>query len=178
MMKAGMSVNAARKITMLICAIAVLPVCLAQSIDNLWLAVLVIGIATAAHQAFSANLYTLPSYMFPRAAVGSVVGIGGTAGAVGGDAGGQICRLYSGRHRQLHPLVPGRGGRLFHGVAGGPPLVSAPRPGEHPERLMNPYPRGRMRVPTGGPAIWNMAPIRVGLRRKITLFGGHDTPPA
>jgi ACS family hexuronate transporter-like MFS transporter len=77
MMKAGMSVNAARKITMLICAIAVLPVCLAQSIDNLWLAVLVIGIATAAHQAFSANLYTLPSDMFPRAAVGSVVGVGG-----------------------------------------------------------------------------------------------------
>jgi len=84
MMKAGMNVNAARKITMPICAIAVLPVCLAQSIDNLWLAVLVIGIATAAHQAFSANLYTLPSDMFPRAAVGSVVGIGGTAGAVGG----------------------------------------------------------------------------------------------
>lgn len=84
MMNAGLSVNAARKITMLVCAVAVLPVCFAQSIDNLWLAVLVIGIATAAHQAFSANLYTLPSDMFPRAAVGSVVGIGGTAGAIGG----------------------------------------------------------------------------------------------
>ncbi|WP_313804251.1 MFS transporter [Sphingobium sp.] len=84
LMNGGMSVNAARKITMLICAFAVLPVCFAQSIDNLWVAVLVIGIATAAHQAFSANLYTLPSDMFPRAAVGSVVGIGGTAGAVGG----------------------------------------------------------------------------------------------
>ena len=56
----------------------------AQSIDNLWVAVLVIGIATAAHQAFSANLYTLPSDLFPRAAVGSVVGIGGTVGAIGG----------------------------------------------------------------------------------------------
>src|SRR3546814_6927413 len=49
-----------------------------------WIAVLVIGLATAAHQAFSANLYTLPSDIFPRGAVGSVVGIGGTVGAVGG----------------------------------------------------------------------------------------------
>jgi ACS family hexuronate transporter-like MFS transporter len=69
---------------MLICALCVLPIWFAQSIDNVWLAVLVIGLATAAHQAFSANLYTLPSDMFPRAAVGSVVGIGGTVGAVGG----------------------------------------------------------------------------------------------
>jgi MFS transporter, ACS family, hexuronate transporter len=84
LIKAGKSVNAARKLTMLACAIAVLPVFFAQSIDNLWLAVLVIGIATAAHQAFSANLYTLPSDMFPRAAVGSVIGIGGTVGAIGG----------------------------------------------------------------------------------------------
>jgi len=80
----GRSVNFARKATMFACAVAVLPVFFAQSIDNLWVAVLVIGIATAAHQAFSANLYTLPSDLFPRAAVGSVVGIGGTVGAVGG----------------------------------------------------------------------------------------------
>ena len=80
----GRSVNFARKATMFVCAVAVLPVLFAQSIDNLWVAVLVIGIATAAHQAFSANLYTLPSDLFPRAAVGSVVGIGGTVGAVGG----------------------------------------------------------------------------------------------
>ncbi len=80
----GRTVNYARKVTMLVCAFAVLPVLFAQSIDNLWVAVLVIGIATAAHQAFSANLYTLPSDLFPRAAVGSVVGIGGTVGAVGG----------------------------------------------------------------------------------------------
>ena len=60
------------------------PIFFAQYFDNLWVAVLVIGIATAAHQAFSANLYTLPSDLFPRAAVGSVVGIGGTVGAIGG----------------------------------------------------------------------------------------------
>ena len=80
----GRTVNFARKATMFVCAVAVLPVLFAQSIDNLWVAVLVIGIATAAHQAFSANLYTLPSDLFPRAAVGSVVGIGGTVGAIGG----------------------------------------------------------------------------------------------
>jgi ACS family hexuronate transporter-like MFS transporter len=84
MMRAGYSVNAARKMTMLLCACAVLPIFFAQSIDDLWLAVLIIGIATAAHQAFSANLYTLPSDLFPRGAVGSVVGIGGTVGAIGG----------------------------------------------------------------------------------------------
>lgn len=81
---AGRSVQFARKLTMLLCALLVLPVFFAQSIDNLWAAVLVIGVATAAHQAFSANLYTLPSDLFPRNAVGSVIGIGGTAGAVGG----------------------------------------------------------------------------------------------
>ena len=52
--------------------------------SSVWGAVLVIGLATAAHQAFSANLYTLPSDIFPRVAVGSVIGIGGTVGAVGG----------------------------------------------------------------------------------------------
>ncbi|RIA44566.1 ACS family hexuronate transporter-like MFS transporter [Hephaestia caeni] len=84
LMKAGWSANAARKLTMLVCAICVLPIFFAQSIDSVWLAVLVIGLATAAHQAFSANLYTLPSDIFPRGAVGSVVGIGGTVGAIGG----------------------------------------------------------------------------------------------
>lgn len=84
LMKRGMSANAARKLTMLGCAICVLPIFFAQYVDSLWLAVGIIGLATAAHQAWSANLYTLPSDMFPRAAVGSVVGIGGTAGAIGG----------------------------------------------------------------------------------------------
>ncbi|HEX7851523.1 MAG TPA: MFS transporter [Sphingomonas sp.] len=84
MMKRGFSANAARKITMLVCAFLVMPIFFAQYVDNLWLAVAIVGLATAAHQAFSANLYTIPSDMFPRGAVGSVVGIGGTVGAVGG----------------------------------------------------------------------------------------------
>ncbi len=84
MMKRGMSANMARKLTMLVCAFLVMPIFFAQYATNLWLAVAIVGLATAAHQAFSANLYTLPSDMFPRAAVGSVVGIGGTVGAIGG----------------------------------------------------------------------------------------------
>lgn len=83
-MKMGWSINRARKTTMLICALLALPVAGAALASNLWVAVLIIGIATAAHQGFSANLYTLPSDVFPRSAVGSVVGIGGMVGAVGG----------------------------------------------------------------------------------------------
>jgi ACS family hexuronate transporter-like MFS transporter len=80
----GASINAGRKTAMLICAIAVLPVVFADHVAGLWSAVLLIGLAAAAHQGFSANLFTLPSDMFPNRAVGSVTGIGGTAGAIGG----------------------------------------------------------------------------------------------
>ena len=82
--KRGWTINRARKTTMLICAILALPVAFAAQASNLWLAVGIIGMATAAHQGFSANLYTLPGDVFPRSAVGSVVGIGGMIGAVGG----------------------------------------------------------------------------------------------
>ena len=84
LIKSGKSVNYARKLTMFICACCVVPIFFAQSIASVWGAVLVIGLATAAHQAFSANLYTFPSDVFPRKAVGSIVGIGGTIGAIGG----------------------------------------------------------------------------------------------
>ncbi len=84
LMKRGFTANAARKLTMLVCAILVMPIFFAQYASSVWLAVAIVGLATAAHQAFSANLYTLPSDMFPRAAVGSVIGIGGTVGAIGG----------------------------------------------------------------------------------------------
>ena len=85
-LKRGMSLNSARKLTMLICALAVTPVAFAGMADNLWTAVLIIGVATAAHQGFSANLYAMPGDVFPRSAVGSVVGIGGMIGGFGGMA--------------------------------------------------------------------------------------------
>lgn len=80
----GWSVNRARKTAMLVCALCVPPVMFAPDVENVWGAVLLIGLATAAHQGFSANLYTLPSDLFPRKAVGAIIGIGGTIGAVGG----------------------------------------------------------------------------------------------
>jgi len=84
MIKRGISVNRARKTAMLICAIAVVPVVFASKASNVWIAVLLVGLAAAAHQGWSANLFTTASDMFPRRAIGSVVGIGGMAGAIGG----------------------------------------------------------------------------------------------
>jgi ACS family hexuronate transporter-like MFS transporter len=80
----GRSVNLARKTALLICAVAVIPIAFAYRIESTWGAVLLVGLAAAAHQGFSANLYTLTSDMFSSRAVGSVVGIGGMAGAIGG----------------------------------------------------------------------------------------------
>ena len=75
LMKRGLTANRARKLTMLACALLVTPIFFAQYVTSLWAAVAILGIATAAHQAWSANLYTIPSDMFPRAAVGSVVDV-------------------------------------------------------------------------------------------------------
>lgn len=82
--KLGWSPNRARKGAMLVCALCVAPIVLVTQVDNLWLAVLLIGLAMAGHQGWSANVLTLPSDMFPRQTVASVVGIGGFAGATGG----------------------------------------------------------------------------------------------
>src|SRR5207245_5967834 len=80
----GKSVNLARKSAMLICAVTVVPIVFAYRVENLWGAVLLIGLAAAAHQGWSANLFTLTSDTFPAPAIGSVVGMGGMAGAIGG----------------------------------------------------------------------------------------------
>jgi MFS transporter, ACS family, hexuronate transporter len=84
LIKRGWSINRARKVAMLTCALVVVPVILAAKASHLWLAVALVGLATAGHQGWSANVYTLTSDLFPRRAVASVVGIGGFAGAVGG----------------------------------------------------------------------------------------------
>jgi len=84
LIRIGVGVNRARKMTMFLASLLVLPVMFAMYADSLWLAVAIVGAATAGHQAFSANLYTFPSDVFPKRAVASVVGIGGTAGAIGG----------------------------------------------------------------------------------------------
>jgi MFS transporter, ACS family, hexuronate transporter len=84
LIRRNFSVNAARKWAMLICALSVLQVAVLFRVSGLWPATLLIGLAAAGHQGFSANLFTLPSDLFPSRAVASVVGIGGMAGAVGG----------------------------------------------------------------------------------------------
>ena len=82
--KRGWTVNTARKTTMLIAALLIVPTAFAPTMTGLWASVLVVGIAAAAHQWWSANIFTLSSDMFPPKAVGTVVGIGGFAGAMGG----------------------------------------------------------------------------------------------
>jgi ACS family hexuronate transporter-like MFS transporter len=83
LMKHGWGNNSARKTTMLICALCVLPVLTLPYIHSMWTVVGILGLALAAHQGWSANLFTTTSDMFPRSAVGSVVGIGGAAGSLG-----------------------------------------------------------------------------------------------
>lgn len=80
----GWSVNKARKITLLICALIILPVAFVAITDNKWLAIFLIGLGAAGHQAWSANIFTLASDVFPKKATASVVGIGGMIGAVAG----------------------------------------------------------------------------------------------
>ena len=79
----GASVNVGRKATMLVAALLIVPTAFAPAASSMWLAVFIVGVAAAAHQWWSANIFTMASDMFPRAAVGSVVGIGGFAGAAG-----------------------------------------------------------------------------------------------
>ena len=86
LIKKGWPVFRARRTSMLIFAFFVIPILFAQVLGNInmWLAVVVIGIAAAAHQAWSANIYTTVSDMFPKTATASVTGIGGMFGALGG----------------------------------------------------------------------------------------------
>jgi ACS family hexuronate transporter-like MFS transporter len=80
----GWSINAARKTTLLICAILVVPIYWVSGIDELWPAVILIGLGMAAHTGWSANMYTLATDFFPKKDIGTVVGFIGMAGAVGG----------------------------------------------------------------------------------------------
>ena len=102
LIKKGWTHNSARKIAMLVCALAVVPIVFAAKVSHLWVAVALVSLAAAAHQGWSANLFTLSSDMFPRKAVGSVVGIGGMAGAVGG----MFLSCWSGDSPSYHSYVP------------------------------------------------------------------------
>jgi MFS transporter, ACS family, hexuronate transporter len=79
----GLSPSYARLAAMLVCACLVVPIFTAAGVKSMWTAIALIGVAAGAHQGWSANLFTTSSDMFPRSAVGAVVGIGGMAGSLG-----------------------------------------------------------------------------------------------
>jgi ACS family hexuronate transporter-like MFS transporter len=106
LMNRGFSVNKGRKLAMLICAIAVMPVVFVPQMSamfpsNAWPATLLIALAAAAHQGWSANIFSTPADMFPSTAVSTVVGIGGAAGALGGAAFTWIVK----KNLSLHQLL-------------------------------------------------------------------------
>jgi ACS family hexuronate transporter-like MFS transporter len=82
LMKNGWSENKARKITMLMCALLVMPIFVASSVHNINIAIAIMAIATAAHQGWSTNVYSLASNLFPSGSVASVTGIGGMLGGI------------------------------------------------------------------------------------------------
>ncbi len=94
LIKRGWSVNAGRKTAMLIMALGVTPMILSSFLDSMWGVILIVALAAASHQGWSANIFTFSSDMFPKRAVGSVVGIGGFAGAMGGMAFASVTGLW------------------------------------------------------------------------------------
>lgn len=92
--KKGWTINKARKFTLLICAVMILPVCYVAYAENKWLAVFLIGIGAAGHQAWSANIFTLVSDVFPKKATASIVGLGGMIGAVAGIISNKILGTF------------------------------------------------------------------------------------
>jgi ACS family hexuronate transporter-like MFS transporter len=84
MIRNGRSIDFARKTTILICALCVLPVFFVSKASFLWIAVVIISLATAAHQGWAANMFAIISDIYPRNAVGSITGLAGMTGAIGG----------------------------------------------------------------------------------------------
>jgi len=93
----GLSQNYARLTSMFFCACLVVPIYTASGVKSVWTAIALISLAAGAHQGWSANLFTTSSDMFPRSAVGSVVGIGGMAGS----AGSALFAFFAGHILQL-----------------------------------------------------------------------------
>jgi ACS family hexuronate transporter-like MFS transporter len=103
LIKKGWPVFRARKTSMLIYALCVIPVVFAQYLGSIdmWLAVIMIGFATSAHQAWSANIFTTVSDMFPKKTVASVIGIGGMAGGLGGMVIARVAGLLFDHYKAL-----------------------------------------------------------------------------
>ena len=118
LIRLGWSVSAARRAAMLICAVCVVPVFAAARTSHEWVAVGVIGMAAAAHQGWSANLYTLVSDLFPTEAVGAVVGFTGLCGAVGGMLLSSIAGHLLQRANDYQPLLLAAAGAYLIALTG------------------------------------------------------------
>jgi len=88
--KKGKSIDFARKTSILICAILVVPIIITSFVTNLWVVVVLIGLAAAAHQGWASNIFTVVSDIYPKKAVGSMVGLSGFIGAIGGTISASI----------------------------------------------------------------------------------------
>jgi MFS transporter, ACS family, hexuronate transporter len=93
LIKAGRSVDFSRKTAILICATLILPLVFATQSSNLWVVVVLIGLAGAAHQGWASNIYTIVSDVYPKNAVGTMIGLSGFAGAIGGALGASFVGL-------------------------------------------------------------------------------------
>jgi ACS family hexuronate transporter-like MFS transporter len=117
-----MPVYKARKKAMLLFALLVVPVVFVQFTTHAWTAVILISLAAAAHQAWSANIFTTASDMFPKKAVSSVVGIGGMAGSVGGILFPLLIGILLDHFKALGTLNTGY--NIIFGICGGAYLLA------------------------------------------------------
>jgi ACS family hexuronate transporter-like MFS transporter len=102
----GYTINHARKVAMLTCILCITPVVFATVVPNPWVAILLLGMATAGHQGFSANQYSIVSDMFPKRAVASVSGFGGTLGYIGASLYAILCgSILDKNHGSYLPLM-------------------------------------------------------------------------
>lgn len=105
----GLSLPAARRTAMLLCALAVLPIVAVGNLHGLWTVVAIISLACAAHQGWSANIFSVVSDIFPRAAVASVTGVAGFGGAIGGMLAAKIVGIVLDRYHTYSGIFIGAG---------------------------------------------------------------------
>jgi ACS family hexuronate transporter-like MFS transporter len=113
----GWSLNAARKTVLLIAALAVLPVPAALGLHDYWNVIALVGLALAAHQCYSTNLFALAQDLFPASVVGSVIGIGATLGSLGGLVMLEVAGWVLTRTHQYWPMFVYCSGAYLAGLA-------------------------------------------------------------
>jgi ACS family hexuronate transporter-like MFS transporter len=116
MIKSGWSVNASRKLAMLACILLIAPIMFASRASELPVAVLLLSLATAGHQGWAANIFTIVSDVFPREEVSSIVGIGGFGGALGATLLASATGLMLEKTGSYRPLFLFAGTAYFFGL--------------------------------------------------------------